>query len=267
MKENLSPLRAENITFSYMEKAGLFSDLSFALPSGKMTVLAGSNGCGKSTLLRILAGIQKIKRGRVLLKGVPLEHYSIADRTKITGFVPQELPLAENMTVRDLLITGRLAKKNLFGLPIASADDEKEVEKVLRDLELAELAERTCASLSGGEFRRAAIGAILVQQPEILLLDEPCAALDYRHTLELYDILKKMCEEKALTILLVSHDLILPAKYASNFVLMKKGRLIAEGAPEEVLCKENLEKVYDIPFEILSTGISTPVPIPMEKKK
>ena len=116
--------------------------------------------------------------------------------------------------------------------------------------------------MSGGEFRRAAIGATLVRQLEILLLDEPCAALDYRHEQELMELLERLRKERSLTILLVSHDLTLAARFGTNFVLMKEGSILARGLPEEVLTPETLEKVYDIPFQILRSSGGFPVPLP-----
>lgn len=268
MKELLSPaLQAENISFAYPGKKEIFSNLSFTLPAGKITVLAGCNGCGKSSLLRLFAGALTPQQGKILLYGKPLEKYSFAGKAKELGFVPQKLPEAENMTVKELLITGRLARKNFFGLPILSAEDEKIIQKMAEELDLAKLLERKCASLSGGEFRRAAIASVMVQERKLLLLDEPCASLDHAHALGLMQLLQKMCLQYHLSILLVSHDLILPAMFAENFVLMKQGRITAEGAPREVLKEDILQKVYDIPFQLFYGDPSDfPVPVPLYRK-
>ena len=257
-----SVLSAKDISFSHTGKEELFSHLSFTLPKGEFTVLAGSNGCGKSTLLRILAGFLPVSAGEVLLHGSPI--HSFSRKRKKPGFVPQELPEAEEMTVRELVLTGLLAGKGLF--PFATGKEKAKVQEILEELDLTHLAQRRCASLSGGEFRRAAIGMSLVRSPEILLLDEPCSSLDYGHAQSLMLFLQKMCRKHFLTILMVSHDLILPAKYATNFVLMKKGEIFAEGAPEKVLTKENLEEVYHIPFEVHSSQKNFPVPIPADRE-
>ena len=258
-------LSARNIFFSHEGKRGkndFFSDLSFHLPPGKMTVLAGGNGCGKSTLLKILCGRLGVKSGVVSFDGTPLKKLSSSRRGELIGLVPQELPRTEEMTVWDLVMTGRLARRSIFGLPVASSSDVQAVEEILRELDMLSLAERRCSSLSGGEFRRAAIGATLVRQLEILLLDEPCAALDYRHEQELMELLERLRKERSLTILLVSHDLTLAARFGTNFVLMKEGAILARGLPEEVLTPETLEKVYDIPFQILRSSGGFPVPLP-----
>ena len=256
-------LSAKDITFSYPGKENLFSRFSFTLPAGKFTILAGGNGCGKSTLVRILSGILPVSEGKILLNETPFKNCSFSQRKKILGFVPQELPEMEEITVRELLLTGCLAGKSLFSLPLPDSRDREKIQKILEELDLTHLAENSCASLSGGEFRRAAIGASLVQSPRILLLDEPCASLDYGHAQSLMRLLQKLCRKHFLTILMVSHDLILPSMYADHFVLMKKGGFLKEGKPENILNKENLQAIYHIPFELLYTAKGHPVPVPL----
>lgn len=262
MKKSPVRLSAENITFSYKKGEKIFSDLSFTLPPGKMTVVAGSNGCGKSTLLRLLASLLVPEKGKITFQKEDGSLLPRDDHKKILGFIPQYLPQSGEMTVEELIVTSLLAPKSLFSFPIASKKDKTAAKEVMAQLDLTALAARKCASLSGGEYRRAAIAALLVQKKSILLLDEPCASLDYGHGEKLLRLLDSLCREYSLSILLVSHDLIQPAGYASKFVLMKKGCIMAQGSPEEVLKEDILEKVYDHPFEILTSSRNFPVVIP-----
>ena len=258
MTEELS---LRGITFAFSPAKTLFSDFSFTLSKGEFTVLAGCNGCGKSTFMRLACGLYTPQKGSVLLRGRPLKEYSGIQRSSLLGFVPQNLPESAGMTVEELVLTGRAGANTLFGLPVPSRKDRRLTEKALADMDILHLAERSCDSLSGGEFKRASIAAILAGEPEILLLDEPCSFLDYPHSENLMQILSSLQRERSLSICMITHELALPAKYASRFVLMKDGRILADGTPENVLCPDILEQVYSCPFDVLEDRNGNKVPV------
>ena len=258
MTEELSLKR---LTFAFSPGKILFDDFSFTLFKGDFAVLAGCNGCGKSTFMRLACGFYTPQKGSVILRGRALREYSGMERSSLLGFVPQNLPSTAGMTVAELVLTGRAGANLLFGLPVPSRKDRLLMEKALADMDILHLAGRSCDSLSGGEFKRAAIAAILAREPEILLLDEPCSFLDYPHSENLMRILSSLQKERSLTICMISHELALPAKYASRFILMKDGRIFADGTPEKVLCPDILEQVYTCPFEVLEDSKGNKVPV------
>lgn len=254
-------LSLKEITFSFSPGKKFFKDLSFTLFHGEFVVLAGCNGCGKSTFMRLAAGLRTPERGTVFLRGKPLKEYSAIQRASLLGLVPQDLPESAGMTVAELVMTGRAGRNSLFGLPVPSQKDRFLTRKALEDMDILHLAERSCDSLSGGEFKRASIAAILAMEPQILLLDEPCSFLDYPHSENLMRILSSLQKERSLSICMISHELALPAKYASRFVLMKDGAILADGTPEKVLHPDILEEVYSCPFEVLTDRNGNKVPV------
>lgn len=251
-------LRADLISYTPPgRETPLYRDFSFSLHKGDFLLMAGSNGSGKSTLLKLLCGFLKPEKGEVTLLGKPCRKWKEKERSDHIGYVPQGLPLFTGFTVRELVTAGR-SSHTPFGAFLSRKDREKIME-AMEAMDLSALADRPLSALSGGECRRASIAAILARSPSILLLDEPTAALDFYHGQKLMLLLEKYRKERGVTIAMTAHDLLIPVPFAARVVLLKEGRIIKDGTPEETLTSEELYKAFHCHFEVgrSSGGVMT----------
>jgi len=202
----------------------------------------GPNGAGKSTLLRVVAGTLPGSGGSVLVDGRPVAGIPRKEIARLIAVVPQHPLIPEAIPVLDYVLLGRTPY-----IPFwrgESAADLRTVEAVLRQLELTPFADRRMGSLSGGELQRAVLARALVQDAGILLLDEPTTALDIGHQLQVLELVDAMRHERSLSVVSAIHDLTLAAQYADRLVLIDEGRVVASGAPDEVLTPELLSARY-----------------------
>jgi iron complex transport system ATP-binding protein len=236
-----SLLSAENISFAYAG-APTLSEIDFALECGALRALLGPNGSGKTTLLKILTGILPPARGVVKYQGVDLKSMTRRDIAKRIALVPQELNLQFGFTVRQMVMLGRTPHTSALGGP--TRHDRTVVEQVIELTELTELRERVITELSGGEQQRVVIAMALAQEPQVLLLDEPTVHLDINHQIEILDLARQLNRARGLTVLATMHDLNLAALYFDDLVLLERGRIVAQGAPSEVLSAERIRDVF-----------------------
>jgi iron complex transport system ATP-binding protein len=205
----------------------------------------GPNGSGKSTLLRLLLGTLRPSAGLVEFGGRGVEQWSRAELAREIGVVPQAEEIAFPMTVRELVAMGRYP--HLGPWRRESAPDREAVSRALALCDVLELRDRPVSTLSGGERQRARIARALAQEPGVLALDEPTVALDVSHEMGIFELLRALCHE-GVTILLITHNLNLAARFAGRLVLMDRGRLAGDGAPAAVLERSLLERVYRWPL-------------------
>ncbi|WP_446007970.1 ABC transporter ATP-binding protein [Candidatus Electrothrix sp.] len=205
----------------------ILQDISFRLGRGEMAALLGVNGCGKSTLLKTINGILKPKQGTVMVEGVALNGLSGKEIARRIGYMPQKSGTVL-CTVFDAVLLGR---KPHFGRTVTPRDLEV-VEDVLQRLGMEQLALRETTELSGGELQKVVIARALVQEPKVLLLDEPVNHLDVRNQLETMSILREVTQDLDLLTITVLHDLTIALRYADRFVLIKDGGLHACGDRE-----------------------------------
>jgi len=239
-------LEGKHLTFSYRDDC-VVSDFSLALHEGDFTILLGPNGSGKSTILRLLAGYLPLQRGEITLAGRPLAAISHRERARHIAVMPQGNTPALDFTVQDMVMLGRNARLPRLSPP--TTQDWSVVRTALDSLALSHLAERHCNRLSGGERQRVALAAVLAQEAKILLLDEPCAALDPANSLSVMQLLRTLPDRPA--ILLISHNLTTAARYAKEIILLKQGRTVAIGSPEATLTPENILSTYNCSSELL----------------
>jgi iron complex transport system ATP-binding protein len=211
------------------------------------TAIVGPNGAGKSTLLRVVAGLQK-HDGHVLVDGLDVDALAPRDRAARIGYAPQVPVLPDGIVVRDYVLLGRTPYHPL--LASARDADRAVVDDALARLDLALLADRPLRTLSGGERQRAVLARALAQQPRLLLLDEPTAALDLGHAQQLLELVDDLRREHGLTVLSTLHDLALAGQYADRLVLLDAGRVVASGAPGEVLTTAVLARHYGATAEV-----------------
>ncbi len=214
------------------------------------TAVVGPNGAGKSTLLRAVAGLVR-HDGTVLLDGREVRALSPRVRATEIGYAPQVPVLPEGATVVEYVMLGRTPHRPLLAGP--RAHDHAVVAQALERLDLATLARRPLRTLSGGERQRAVLARALAQEPRLLLLDEPTAALDLGHAQQVLDLVDQLRREDGLTVISTLHDLTLAGQYAERIVLLADGRVAAAGPPQEVLTAAALREHYGARAEVVAS--------------
>ena len=223
-------------------RAEVLSAVDLEVPGGAWVGVVGPNGAGKTTMLRTISGLAPVSSGEIRVAGEPLATLSHSKRARAVGLVAQEPVIPAGMNVRDYVLLGRNAHIPWFG--VESLQDVQVVEEVLAALELEPFARRPVQTLSGGERQRAVIARALAQEASLLLLDEPTTGLDIGHVQEALDLVDRMRLERGLTIVSAMHDLTLASQYAESLLMLDRGRVVARGAPADVLTEERLSRHY-----------------------
>lgn len=236
-------IEAKNIDFGYTKDLVL-DNISFGIEEGSFISIIGPNGSGKSTLLKTLNNIYKPRKGKVLLQGKDIRVYKKKEIAKKISLVPQSSQIDYNFTVEDIVLMGRHPYKKRFQRE--DGDDYKIVRDSLKMTNTIDFRKRFINDLSGGERQRVIISKALAQKTNIILLDEPTSSLDINHQIDILELLKKLNEEENTTIILVIHDINLAARYSKEIILLKNGKILSKGTPEEVITEENIEKAYNV---------------------
>lgn len=223
--------------------------LSLTFPEGRVCGLIGHNGSGKSTLLKMLGRHQPPSSGEVLLNDVPLSLWESKAFAREVAYLPQQLPAAEGMTVRELVAIGRYPWHGALGR--FRQEDRQQVEEAIALVDLKPLANRLVDSLSGGERQRAWLAMMVAQNSRCLLLDEPTSALDIAHQVEVLGVIQRLSRECGLTVIAVLHDINMAARYCDHLVALRGGEMIAQGPANSLMQGAVLEQIYGIPMGIL----------------
>ncbi len=240
-------LTASHIDFSYYNGLVL-RDVSLSLAGGSMTGLIGPNGSGKTTLVKVLCGLLKPKRGRVLLHGRELARLPRKEVARKIAWVPQDLAVPFDFTAHEMVMLGRTPYvQHLRGI---TARDREVVEQMLALTDTASLAHRPFNELSGGEQQRVIIAMALAQEPQILLLDEPVVHLDVNHQVEVLELIRRLNREVGLTVLATMHDLNLASLYFDHLTLLDAGQIVTSGTPTEVLSEDLIRQVFRAEVQI-----------------
>ncbi|GAB3619972.1 ABC transporter ATP-binding protein [Glutamicibacter endophyticus] len=260
MKETVTRLLAgESLTLGYGPRI-ISEGLDVQITPGSFTAILGPNACGKSTLLRALSGLGKAEAGQVIVNDRRLESYTPRQLAKHLGMLPQSASSPDSLTVYELVCRGRYAYQGF--LRQFGSDDRLAVQDALEQTGLIQLAHRPLTQLSGGQRQRAWIAMVLAQQTELLLLDEPTTYLDLAHQVELLNLLDELVH-RGRTVVAVLHDLNLAFRYASHLVLMKDGKIRAQGAPADVVTSDLIHEIFDLPNVVISdpvTGLPCLIP-------
>ncbi|MDV4341678.1 ABC transporter ATP-binding protein [Methanoculleus sp. YWC-01] len=236
-------LDVDGVAFNY-RSASVIRDITFDLRPHQVLAILGPNGVGKTTLLKCMNTILRPKAGSVLIEGADL---LTADRMEIArkvGYVPQRCE-AGRMTVFDAVLLGR---RPHIGWDVTEVDI-RIVEAAIRMLSLEDLKLRYIDEMSGGELQKVSIARALVQEPRVLLLDEPTSSLDLKNQLEILGIVRQVTTEHNVAAVMTMHDLNMALRYADRFILLKDGVIHAAGGPD-VVTPETIEAVYGVPVTV-----------------
>lgn len=252
-------LSAREVTISY-GGSPVVHDVDLDIPHGGLTVIIGPNGSGKSTLLKALARSLKPDSGRVTLHGKDIHAYRGKEAARHVALLPQSPVAPEGITVGGLVRRGRFPHHTL--LRQWSPDDDKAIGFALSRTGLDDLADTQAGELSGGQRQRAWVAMVLAQETELLLLDEPTTFLDIAHQYDLLELCAELNREGR-TIVAVLHDLNQAARFATHLVVMKDGKVFAEGRPAQVMTPELVSEVFGLECDIVPDPRSlTPMVVP-----
>jgi iron complex transport system ATP-binding protein len=238
-------LEARDITVTYGSRVAV-SGVSLALAPHQVTAIIGPNGAGKSTMLRTLNGGLEPASGQLLLDGQPLDSYSRRAIAKRVAVVAQEADLRFPVTVFEFVLGGRYAWASTAGWGWETSRDVDVARDVVRETQLETLSSRLMNELSGGERQRAVLARALATEAGVLLLDEPTANLDLAHQATILALVRNRCDLRGAAALVVTHDINLAAEFSNQILLMKDGKTVAFGRPEEVLTPEILKEVFAV---------------------
>tara|TARA_B100000700_G_scaffold329097_1_gene449295 strand:+ start:1824 stop:2594 length:771 start_codon:yes stop_codon:yes gene_type:complete len=228
--------------------ASILKNVSVSIEPGERIAVVGPNGAGKSTLLSVMAGLRKAS-GRILIDGKNINDMSPRERAQILSYVPQQPEMPTGMTVASYVLLGRSPHLSFLGME--GPDDYGIAEEVLAQFDLSEMAQRTLESLSGGELQRCHLARAIAQETPVVFLDEPTAALDLGHQQQVLDRIRRIREERQLTVVMTMHDLSLASQHSDRIILMFEGQIAAQGPPSEVLDPTRLSDLYGAQVKVL----------------
>jgi iron complex transport system ATP-binding protein len=245
-------LSARDLSFAYLRRPAtappVVDHVSLEVAQGTIVGLLGPNGSGKTTLLKILAGILQPLGGTVQIDGRPLQQLSRRELARRIAVVPQETHTTFDFSVIDMVLMGRYPHLGPFELE--GAADQEIARDALAATGTEHLETRSFATLSGGEKQRVVIAAALAQASDMLLLDEPTAALDLGYQFEITALLRRLNAERGTTMIVSTHDLNLAAALCHRIVLLKQGRVVAHGETKDTLTAANIRRLYDVDADV-----------------
>lgn len=250
---NAHVLKTDGVVAGYDKKV-IIDGIDIVIPENKISVIIGANACGKSTLLKTMARLIKPISGGIFLDDSYISGIPSKQLARELGLLPQSPIVPEGILVSDLVARGRFPYQTfLKGL---GKKDYEAVEEALDTMGILDLADRNVDELSGGQRQRVWIAMALAQDTDILLLDEPTTFLDITYQIEILDLLTDLNRKKGTTIVMVLHDINLSARYADYIFALKKGKLISQGTPEEVITEELVKEVFGLESLVVKDPVS-----------
>lgn len=252
-----------SLSCGYHHKQIVF-DASFSMELGQFVCIIGANGCGKTTLLKTILGLLSPWSGAAFLDGRVISHLSDRERAQNIAYIPQAHTPPFPFSVSDVVLMGRTPHIGRFSA--VSHEDKLIVWNALETLGIEHLAERTYTKLSGGQRQLVLVARALAQQPKLIVMDEPTASLDFGNQQVVLSRMRELSQAGA-SILMVTHDPHHASYCADSVVVMDAGRVTLQGCPEEVITKEQLERIYSTPIDVMdvtcSNGAQTRVCVPL----
>lgn len=248
-------IEVKNLSSGFHGKTVLH-DVSFSVTGPTVTGIIGPNGSGKSTLLKSIAGVHDFS-GEALFDGSRLHSLPRRTRVQKLSYVAQHSGPPVPMTVQEVVELGRTAGRGPFATP--TAEDAAIVEKSLSHADLLPLKDRRLSEMSGGQVQRAMVARAMAQRASHMLLDEPTNHLDPRHQYKLMEMLRHLGNEHNTAVVLALHNLDLAARYCDRLIALKDGRVVADGAPADVLTPNGLAEIFGVRGVLTDTEHGVPV--------
>ncbi|WMC93235.1 iron ABC transporter ATP-binding protein [Kineothrix sp. MB12-C1] len=238
-------IEIEHVSKSY-EEYKVLDDVSTQIPKGCITAFIGPNGAGKSTLLGIITRMNKADGGRILVDGKDVKDYDTSALARKISVLRQNNNLHLRITVKELVSFGRYpyAKGNL------RAEDKRIVEEAIQYMGLVPLKDRYIDELSGGEQQRAFIAMVVAQDTDYIFLDEPLNNLDMKHSVEIMSMLRRLCQEKEKTVVIVIHDINFASCYSDRILAIQGGKIRVNDTVDAVITPKMLKSVYNMDFQV-----------------
>ncbi|WP_106746449.1 ABC transporter ATP-binding protein [Yoonia maritima] len=249
----------QNLSFTVPGRT-LLDDVKLSVPAGKVTGLIGHNGSGKSTLLKLLARQITPTSGTIAFHGQALPDWNARKLARRLAYLPQHLPPAEGLLVRELAALGRYPWHGPLGRP--GPEDQNAIDAAVTACGLDGLADRRVDTLSGGEAQRAWLAMLIAQEADCLLLDEPISALDIVHQVEVLNLVHKLSRDSGRSIIVVLHDLNMAARFCDHIVALRGGTVAMQGTPPDLMNPTQLQSIYGANMEVLSRADGTPIAHP-----
>ncbi|MDR0523083.1 MAG: ABC transporter ATP-binding protein [Candidatus Methanoplasma sp.] len=240
-------LEVEGLCFSYSGKPVL-EGITFSAGVGEVVGIIGQNGCGKTTLLSCINALYAPSSGEARIDGVSIRGMPKRDVAKKIAFVTQSANITFPFTVFDTVMMGRYPWVGFEGN--SRERDLEAVYRAMRDTGVLDFADRPVNELSGGERRRVMIARALAQEPEVLLLDEPTLHLDISHQFDLMELVRGLAAEKGITVLIVTHDIVLAARYCGRVMILKDRGIYRIGDTEKIMLSDNLRDAFFIDADV-----------------
>ena len=259
-------LEVRKLCFSY-GGAEVLRELSFSAEKGDVVAVLGPNGVGKSTFFRCMLGFLKPRRGEILLNGRDIFAMPHTEVAKEIAYIPQSASPAFNFTVLDTVLMGMTNQLGLFRAP--GKEQRDKAMAALEGLGIAELANRGCSRISGGERQLVLLARSLVQDAKILIMDEPTANLDYGNSFRVMERIEAL-GAAGYTVIFSTHEPNQAFRYANRVLALSEGRVLAEGVPAEVLTEETLSRLYRIGVAVRSVELGDRnymLSVPTEQRK
>ena len=241
--ENQTMLSFSHAAVGYGEKTVL-RDVSFQVKKGEYVALIGSNGTGKSTLIKCVSGLLPLNSGEIEICGKNSRKLKPKERARMVAVVPQSYYVDYDFTVEDIVMMGR--NPYIDFRHRESQEDREIAERAMKLTKTDMFRNRLYNQLSGGERQRVILARAITQQPEIILLDEPTSALDLHHQIEVMELIRQLNEKEHITVLAVLHDINLASRFCSRIVILKDGKVKADGTPREIINRQEMEELYEM---------------------
>ena len=242
----MTSIKIDDVSFSY-NNVDVLKDISLEFSSSNLTCIIGPNGVGKTTLVKCINRLLKPNKGSITIDGEDLSTFSLLDLARRMAFVPNSVSSVFSMSVSEAILMGRYPHSGW----VTSDYDLRVVEDIIHTMNLEDLADRNFRELSAGQTQSVVIARGLVQEPEILILDEPTSNLDVKHQMDIMKFLSNYSKNMNIKVIMVCHDLNITSNFADRIIIMHNGRVFADGTAEQVMTEENIRNVYGVNSKII----------------
>jgi len=238
-------IEVRNVSKKYGNKH-VVEDVSVQIAKGKITSFIGPNGAGKSTLLSMVSRLIGPDAGEVIIEGKEVGKWKSGELAKVISILKQSNHINVRLTVRELVSFGRFP----YSQGRLSKEDWARVDEAIRYMELEDMQHKYLDQLSGGQNQRAFIAMVIAQDTEYILLDEPLNNLDMKHSVQIMKVLRRLVDELGKTIVIVIHDINFASCYSDYIVALKDGKIVNEGATQDIIDRDVLMDIYDMDIQI-----------------